>query len=242
MGIISISVLSCLMKEKFKTLKDVFDLSSERCIFKLMSQGYIKGLESPISIGKEANIFSALTDNDEPRIVKWYRVMTCDFNRMYDYIRVDPRFHVKHNKRDIVFTWAQREFRNLLLARDAGVRVPTPFVCLKNILVMEFIGSDSPAPKLKDSSPKDVKSFFSDLIFQLRKLYNARLVHGDLSPFNILNFDEKPVLIDFSQATTLDDPNSKAFLIRDVKNIASYFRKKGLQVDESEVVESITKL
>lgn len=229
-------------REEFKTLGNVFDLFTEKNIFKLISQGYIDGLHSPLSIGKESNVFTAKKDG-EIRIVKIYRLQTCDFNRMYDYIKADPRYSgVSNKRRDVIFAWAHREYRNLLKAREAEVRVPTPYASLQNILVMEFIGDEQAARKLKDSPPDDHEQFFEDLIEQLRRLYKAGLVHADLSGFNILNHHEKPVLIDMSQTTQLDDPNAERFLERDVHNICKLFEKFGVKTDEEKVLKQIKKV
>ena len=230
-----------IFREKFKTLKNVFDLSTEASLFKLISQGHLEGLESPISIGKEANIFTAITKQNERRIVKIYRTSVCDFNRMYSYIAADPRFpSVKRSRRQVVFAWAQREYRNLMLAREAGVRCPLAFACAANVLVMEFLGDDVPAPKLKDAFPTDMNSFFDDVVQNMRKLHKADLVHGDLSPFNILNLHEKPYFIDFSQTTTFENPNAQMYLERDIRNVCSFFRKQGLSVDEKATHKKVT--
>jgi RIO kinase 1 len=229
-------------REEYKTLKNVFDLFTEKNLFKLISQGYIDGLHSPLSIGKEANIFTA-KKGDEIRIVKIYRLQTCDFNKMYDYLRVDPRYSsIKSRRRDVIFAWAHREYRNLLKAREVEVRVPTPYAVLQNILVMEFIGDeDGAARKLKDKKPADVEKFFKEVVEQMRKMYKAGLVHADLSGFNILNFDEKPVLIDMSQTTPLDNPNVKEYLKRDIHNICTLFKKWGIKAEENEVLKKIIK-
>lgn len=229
-------------REEFKTLGNVFDLFTEKNIFKLISQGYIDGLHSPLSIGKESNVFTAKKDG-EIRIVKIYRLQTCDFNRMYDNIKADPRYSgISSKRRDVIFAWAHREYRNLLKAREAEVRVPTPYASLQNILVMEFIGDEKAARKLKDSPPDDPEAFFKDLIEQVRRLYKAGLVHGDLSGFNILSHHEKPVLIDMSQTTQLDDPNAERFLERDVHNICKLFEKFGVKTDEEKVLKQIKKV
>jgi RIO kinase 1 len=227
-------------KEKFKTLKGVFDDFTERNIFKLISEGHFDGLESPLFIGKEANIFSA-KKGDKRVAIKIYRLSTCDFKRMYEYIRSDPRFPaVRRQRRKVIFAWSQREYRNLLKARDAGVRVPTPIASLYNILVMEYIGSDGPAQKLNNAIPENPKAFFNEVISNIKKLYKAGLVHADLSPFNILNNDEKPVFIDLSQATPIEDPNAKEYLERDVRNICNFFRKLGIKADQEEIFKKIT--
>ena len=230
-------------KEEFKTWGDVFDQFTQKTVYKLITQGHFEGLESPISIGKESNVFSALKKDETRVMVKIYRLETCDFNRMYDYIKDDPRFlNLKKGKRNIVFSWVQREYRNLLKAREANVSVPTPLTFLNNVLVLEFIGDDGIfAPKLKDQIPKNPKEFFEKIIANMKKLHKAGLVHADLSAFNILSYNEKPVFIDFSQCITLDSSRANEFLERDVRNICNFFRKIGLKADELKVKKEIIK-
>jgi len=228
------------MKEAFKTMHNVFDQFTERNLFKLITQGYFDGIESPLSIGKEANVFTA-RKNDETRIIKIYRLSSCDFNRMYDYLKADPRYiGVSRKRRDVIFAWAHREYRNLLKAREAGVRVPTPYTSTYNILVMEFIGDEYAAPKLNKKQPGNLHAFFDDLVDQMRRLYSAGLIHADLSGFNILNFDDKPVLIDMSQATPLNNPYAEEYLMRDIHNICTLFEKWGLTVEKNDIYRKIT--
>jgi len=228
-------------REKFKTMHDVFDEFTNRTIFKLITEGHFRGLESPINIGKESNVFSALTKEDNRVIVKIYRLETCDFNAMYDYIKDDPRYNnLKKKKRKVIFTWVQREYRNLMNAREAQVSVPIPITFSNNVLILESIGKNNIiAPMLKDSVPKNKKEFFDKIIDNIRKLHKAGLVHADLSAFNILNSNETPVFIDMSQATLLRHPRAEEFLVRDVKNICAFFNKIGLKVNEKSAMKKI---
>ena len=229
-------------KDKFETYQNVFDDFTERNLFKLISQGHLDGIESPIFIGKESNVFSA-TKGDRRVIVKIYRLETCDFNKMYDYIKYDPRYlTLKKQKRKVIFAWAQREYRNLMIAREAGVRVPTPYVCLHNIIVMEMIGG--PAPQLKDAVPEDGKKtqkFFDGIIDNMHRLHKAGLVHADLSAFNILNLGDRPVFIDFSQSSPIKSPQGADYLKRDIGNICRFFSRYGIDSDETEVWNRIVK-
>jgi RIO kinase 1 len=228
-----------ISREKWKVWGNVFDEFTFRTLFKLASQGHFEQIQSPISIGKESNVFSAKKGNDRI-IIKIYRLETCDFNRMYDYIKYDPRYvNLKKQKRKIVFTWTQREYRNLMKAREAGVNVPRPITFLNNVLCLELIGSKEVAPKLKDKIPKNKKSFFEKIVKNLQKLYKAGLIHADLSHFNILNFKEEPVFIDFSQCTLKRNPRAEEFLERDIKNICNFFNKIGLSVDKEKVIKRI---
>jgi RIO kinase 1 len=109
-----------------------------------------------------------------------------------------------------------------------------------NILVLEFIGNKGEvAPMIKDKKPKDPKRFFELIITNVKKMYQAGLVHADLSAFNILNLNEKPVFIDFSQCSTLKNTRASEFLHRDVKNIVTFFRKLGLKLDEEGILKTI---
>jgi|FLOH01.1.fsa_nt_gi RIO kinase 1 len=210
-------------KEEWKVYKNVFSEFSLRSIFKLSSEGHFEELESPIHIGKEANVFSASTRQGETIIVKIYRLENCNFNKMYEYIAADPRYvKLKKQQREIIFSWTQREYKNLMIAREC-IRVPNPITFKNNILVLEMIGD--PAPMLKDDPPKNPKKFLKEVIQNMNKLWVQGLVHGDLSEFNILNYNEKPVFIDFSQGTLTRSPHSKQLMDRDIKNISRYFSK-----------------
>lgn len=229
-------------QEKFKTYQDVFDQQTFRVIFELASKGYFQELKSPISVGKESNVFSAITKDGDYLAAKVYRVNVCDFKRMYTYIRGDPRFRDLNNqRRKVIYAWAQREYRNLMICRDVGVSAPKPIAVRANVLVMEFIGKKNvPALKLKDNPASNVKKFAKETIKEMKLMYKHDLVHGDLSEFNILNYNDKPVLIDFSHGVRLNYPGVFELLKRDVVNVCNYFNRKGLNLDANKVFENIT--
>ncbi|MBL7051981.1 MAG: serine protein kinase RIO [Nanoarchaeota archaeon] len=221
-----------MAKNKFIAYENVFDQCTLRALFKLSSQGYFDEIESPISIGKESNVFTVLK-GEERRVVKIYRT-AANFKKMQEYMKPDPRFsQVKGSKLTVIYAWARKEYRNLLKAREKGVIVPIPYAVYKNVLVMEYIDGK----KLLHDRPKYPKKFYEKLIKEVKKLKTARLVHSDISEYNVLNFKEKPVLIDFSHAVDLRYPNVERFVKRDVKNMVRYFRRLGLKLDEEEEYE-----
>ncbi|MEK6887112.1 MAG: RIO1 family regulatory kinase/ATPase [Nanoarchaeota archaeon] len=227
-------------KEKFDTFENVFDNHTRRNLFELSSKGnFDESTISPIKIGKEANIFSALK-NGKKIIIKIYRVNTCDFNRMFDLLKRDPRFpKLTKNRRKTITAWASREFKNLHRARDAGVSVPTPFLIKENILLMEFIGDNEPSKQIKDLRPEN-KKFLEQVITNMRKLHKGKLVHGDLSQFNILNYHNEPVFIDFSQSMETDTIYAKEMLERDIRNISNFFNKIDIITTEEYIRKKIT--
>ncbi|HYD03467.1 MAG TPA: RIO1 family regulatory kinase/ATPase [Alphaproteobacteria bacterium] len=223
-------------REEWKVYGNVFSKHSLELLFQMSSQGYFENLESTISVGKEANIFTALTKKNDRIICKIYRLENCNFNKMYDYLSKDPRYvSLKKRTRLIIFSWTQREYRNLMLAREV-IKVPKPIAFKDNILLMEYIGDDHPAPELKNQAPKDPKKFYKKILDNIKKLFEKGLIHGDLSPFNILNHEEEPVFIDFSQATMTTADNAKELLKRDLHNISVYFRKHFQISEEDELV------
>lgn len=223
--------------ERFKAYQHVFDHSTLRGLFKLSSQGYFDELKSPIKMGKEASVFSA-TKDEKLVCVKIYRI-AANFKKMFDYMAADPRYlGLKKNKMAVIHAWARKEFRNLLRARAVGVKVPKPIAVFQNILVMEHIGDNEAAQQLNKDKPENPEKFYENLISNVKRLYQeARLIHADLSAFNILNHDEKPVLIDFSHAVDLKYPNSIELLERDLRIIGNYFNKLGVETDYRKEIE-----
>ncbi len=217
-------------KEKFKIYKNVFDNFTLRTLFKLSGQGHFEDLVSPVEIGKESNIFLA-EKGEEYVIVKIYRLENCNFNKMYSYIKSDPRFmDIKNQRRQVIFKWVQREYRNLLMAREK-INVPTPMVFENNVLVMESIGGNIPAPQLRNTELEDPVGFSKKVLKSIEGITEMGLIHADLSEFNILVHNDIPYFIDFSQGTSKKDPNAREYLKRDLTNISKYFAKLDIKIE-----------
>ena len=89
---------------------------------------------------------------------------------------------------------------------------------------------------------KNPKEIFDTLIDFISKMYKkAKLVHGDLSAYNILMHENQPYLIDLGQGVLVEHPNAHDFLKRDIHNIVSYFKKLNIQSDENNIYDSILK-
>lgn len=216
-----------IAREEWKTYGNVFDNFTINNLRKLSSQGYFQELESTLSPGKEANVFTAVKNNGEKVIVKIYRLENCNFNKMFEYLAQDPRYSfLRGQKRKIIFTWTQREYRNLMKAREV-IRVPSVYVFKDNIIVMEFINDgDGEAPLLKNVKLENPKEMFDEIILNMKKLFSVGIIHGDLSEFNILVQNNRCVFIDFSQGSSTEASNSKDLLTRDINNVMKFFSKK----------------
>ncbi|KAL6201615.1 hypothetical protein ACLB2K_025328 [Fragaria x ananassa] len=71
----------------------------------------------------------------------------------------------------------------------------------------------------------------SMIIIAMRMLYQkAKLVHTDLSEFNILYFEGHLYIIDVSQAVELFDDNANDFLRQDCLHVSGFLKKRGVAV------------
>ena len=226
-----------------KTGNEVFDKITLETLYKLANQGYIDILNGAISTGKEANVLTGITDEEKFVAVKIYRIATSDFKKMDYYLKGDPRFNVKtKNKRKIIYSWVTKEFKNLTRLHNAGVTVPEPITSSNNVSLIEFIGDEdgNPAQPVKNQPPQDPEEFWNKLLVQLKMFVNdAKLVHGDLSNYNILNLNEEPVIIDVSQSVVLDNPISKELLERDINTLVREYTKLGVETSYEEVWEYV---
>jgi RIO kinase 1 len=231
-----------ITREKWKTHGGAFDEFTDLNLKKLASRGFFDELVETLKPGKEANVFTALKQDGSRVVVKIYRLENCNFNKMYEYISQDPRYSfLKGHKRKIIFAWTQREYRNLLKARDV-IRVPSIYAFKDNILVMECITEDGEvAPLLKDVKLKNATEIFEEIISNVDKLFKKGLVHGDLSEFNILMQNGRPVFIDFSQSCSVEAGNAPELLKRDLSNMCKFFKKLDVDVPSvSEIFDKIT--
>ncbi|KAK9503005.1 hypothetical protein O3M35_011670 [Rhynocoris fuscipes] len=225
------------MKDKHDraTAEQVMDPRTRMILFKLLNRGTISTINGCISTGKEANVYHATSGTGEIKdcAIKIYKTSILIFKDRDRYVTGEFRFrhgYCRHNPRKMVRLWAEKEMRNLVRMKSVGLPVPEPIFLRSHVLIMEFIGKDGwPAPKLKDvelSSSKACK-LYRDCVTMMWTMYNkCRLVHADLSEFNMLYHNGELYIIDVSQSVEHDHPHSFDFLRKDCTNITEFFRKK----------------
>ncbi|MDD1769127.1 MAG: serine protein kinase RIO [Methanomassiliicoccales archaeon] len=227
-----------------QVMDEVFDKETLLAIYKLMTDKIIETVELPISTGKEGNVFLCTSPEKGLLALKIYRISNSTFKRISRYIEGDPRFKgLTGSHRKTVFAWATKEFRNLQRLEKAGVRVPSPIRSYRNLLAMEYIGTEeAPAPQMRDVKLKNPERTYKTLVKFVKLAYKkAELVHGDLSEYNVLMQDDKPILIDCGQAMMTDHPNALEFLRRDIVNLNRYFRSIDVDViDPEELFQMVT--
>jgi RIO kinase 1 len=216
------------------TVEEVFDQATRMVIYQLLNSGILYEVHGVVNAGKEARVYWGKNKEGKELAVKIYLTTSAEFKKgMLKYIEGDYRFKgVKRDTRSLIFTWAQKEFRNLEQASRAKVRVPNPIAVKNNVLVMEFIGKDGVnAASLKEQAPSDPEKVYEVLLTYVERLYKkADLVHGDLSEYNIMMWKGKPVIFDVAQAVPTSHSMAEFFLRRDLTNVNRFFSRLGVKV------------
>lgn len=209
------------------TVEQVMDPRTRMILFKLLNRGIIGEINGCMSTGKEANVYHAVSKTGIEFAIKIYKTSILLFKDRDKYVTGEFRFrhgYCRSNPRKMVRTWAEKEFRNYIRIYQAGVKTPKPILLRSHVLLMEFIGKNGwPSPKLKDVVLNDTKlrQLYRECIVIMWKLYNlCKLVHADLSEYNLLYEDGSIVVIDVSQSVEHDHPMALEFLRNDCNNIS----------------------
>uniref|UniRef100_A0A2K5KI41 Serine/threonine-protein kinase RIO1 n=1 Tax=Cercocebus atys TaxID=9531 RepID=A0A2K5KI41_CERAT len=219
------------------TVEQVLDPRTRMILFKMLTRGIITEINGCISTGKEANVYHASTANGESRAIKIYKTSILVFKDRDKYVSGEFRFrhgYCKGNPRKMVKTWAEKEMRNLIRLNTAEIPCPEPIMLRSHVLVMSFIGKDDvPAPLLKNVqlSESKARELYLQVIQYMRRMYqDARLVHADLSEFNMLYHAGGVYIIDVSQSVEHDHPHALEFLRKDCANVNDFFLKHSVAV------------
>lgn len=218
-----------------------------------------------LKTGKEADVFlveRGIPDTDRSCLLAAKRYRSAEhrmFHRDAGYLegrRVresrDNRAMARRTsfgRQMIAGQWAAAEFGALCSLWTLGLSlrgvpiVPYPVQLLGTEVLLEFVGTPDgeAAPRLAETRPSgaELAALWTELVEALVVLARAGLAHGDLSAYNILVRDGRPVLIDLPQVVDIvANPRGPSFLERDVANVAKWFTARGLStVDGAAVTE-----
>lgn len=220
----------------------------------LARQGFLDDLLTGIKTGKEASVFLG-RNSDGYVAVKIYtdlRVRSFKHDEAYREGRYigDARIQKaiqQGSQRGLnahQTLWVQEEFRQMKHLLQCGVSVPRAIAVNGVVLIMEFIGDEdgSPAPRISDLrlEKAEAEEAFRQSVQNLRLIVKSGRVHGDYSTYNILWHAQKAIVIDFPQVMEFEhNPNSQAFLVRDVRSLCKSFGKQGVTADETRVLREV---
>lgn len=177
---------------------------------------FLKNLGLIIGEGKESNVYYGYDFNDNTVIVKFHRVGKTSYKNA----RKLRGYNQKKSWISVTLDNARREFQALKCLSENYGLVPKPLGYSFNAIVMEYI-EGSRLDRSKLLQPKQV---LDNILGTIRIAYtNCNMVHGDLSPYNIIvDTNEIPYIIDWPQWRE----NDLNLLKRDLKNVLNFFESK----------------
>ena len=229
--------------KKNKVINEVLDKPTIFELYGLIKSNIISYVNGVVKSGKESVVFWSVDKNQSNLALKIYLVTTSNFKKRTEYLIGDPRFsRVKKGTKNIVYLWAKKEFQNILKCYNSGISVVTPIHVSKNILVMEFVGSDGKPEKTLLESEVDENDYNQCIKIITDLFKKAKLVHADFSEFNIFKTSSGLKLFDLGSAVDQNHPKMMEFLKRDINNITNFFVKRGLTVENPvDIIARITK-
>ncbi len=189
----------------------------------LAEKDIIKGMGSPIGIGKESDVIKAITPSGEERAIKFFRIGRISFReirrkRTYrgdDYI---------HNWLLVNIEAAKKEYDILKALQNTGIRIPTPYYRAMHCIVMNNIRGSRLVDQRKIKRPTIL---LQNILNDLRICYNNDIINCDISEYNtVLDVDDNIWIIDWPQAVSRKHPNASDLIKRDVFNIVKFFNRR----------------
>ncbi len=201
-------------------------------IHSLVEKEILEAFGIAYGIGKEADIYSGLTPEEEKVAVKFNR-LGLSFKKLKEKRSYQP----KHGWFDASKEAARKEFDGLKKVYP-DVEVPEPIAFDRHVLVMGLIEGEELAKVEKIDQPGMV---LEEIIRNVKETYKKGLIHGDLSEHNIITQPNGEILIiDWPQWKSVENENSDELLRRDVENILGFFeRKYQIDRDPEQVLEKI---
>jgi len=206
----------------------------------LVKANIIEAFGKALGVGKESDVYDALTPDGRRVVVKFHRLGRVSFRqtrRLRGYIA--DRRHISWLYQSRLA--AEREFEALRRVYPHGVSVPEPISHNRHVVVMDFIEGAELYRAPEVPNPDEV---LDEILQNVRIAYQkAGVIHADLSEFNVvLNPYFHILIIDWPQFVTVDHPNAEVLLRRDIKNILTFFKERfNVERDIYEALEGIKK-
>jgi RIO kinase 1 len=199
----------------------------------IMDAGLATEVGQRLGSGKEADVY-----------------LCCERRRLLA-VKVYRQYRTTHRgggpiKLETMGQRAVREFELLVYAWQGGARVPKPGQRVENMFSMQYLGSAAAAaPMLQHAGLTEPETFLRATEEGIVALAEAGIVHSDLSPFNILVYEDEPWFIDLAAGIRVDRLGSPASvrleealrsLRQGIASLERFFGRYGLELDGASLI------
>lgn len=189
----------------------------------LVDKNIIEKFGKPLGVGKESDVYDALTPDGTQVAVKIHRLGRTSFRdvkRKRSYTTQYTYTPDWHRRSTIA---AKKEYIALKLLDPHDIAAPKPIARNRHILVMSMIEG---AELYRYPTIPNPKAVLEEILDNIRLAYQkAKIIHADLSPYNIiLQPNQHILIIDWPQHIRTDHPNADNLLKRDLRNILKFFK------------------
>ena len=204
----------------------------------LVNRNIIESLGKPLGVGKEADVYDAMSPKGERLVIKFFRIGRTSFKK---YERHRTALLSAHTYMIASVKSASREYQALKMLYPRGVRVPKPIARNRHVVVTEFFKGIEVASAQYLTNPL---STLREILENIKRACEAGVVHSDLSAYNVLITPEEEILIiDWPQWVKPSHPMARTYLRRDVSGLVRFFRRKWkigeLPEEYSKLIEEI---
>jgi RIO kinase 1 len=215
-----------------------------------LDEGLIERVIRPIKSGKEASVHlcraNPRTTGERLAALKVYHPLDRrDFRDESLYrdgewikerrVRVALEKRTRYGREVQGGLWVSREWETLQALSSTGAPVPRPIEMTDRAILMSYVGDeDRAAPQLHRArgDRADAEDLLDQCLRAIELMLYRDVIHGDLSPYNVLVWDGRITVIDLPQAV---DPkknrHAEALLARDVQRICDHFARLGVVRD-----------
>jgi len=218
--------------------------------------GYITDVVNRVKSGKEATVYCCRAHPSTGRELVAAKVYALQIGAHYRMSKIyaDGRFRMykpdsrqeraiksgKSHGREMVFAdWVGQEYTNLKVLHAAGADVPKPIAQCGSGILMEYVGDATrPAPTLVGATltAEEAQRLFDQAMRNIRIFLSKDRVHGDLSPYNMLLWNGRLVIIDLPQVVHARwNDEALNVLKRDIENILQFFSRRGVKASATEL-------
>ena len=223
-----------------------------------LNEGLVSKVLRPIKSGKEASVHlcranRSTTGEDLVALKVYHPLDRRDFRDESIYrdgewikerrVRVALQKKTRFGREVQGAIWVHREWEALHALHEAGAAVPRPIAATDDAILMTYVGDETQAaPQLRHyrPGPREARNLFDQLLGQVERFLYRNVIHGDLSPYNVLLWEGRVTVIDLPQAV---DPrknrHAEELLGRDIRLICEYLARFGVASDPGSITRDL---